>query len=46
MVTTMRFEIGSGSGLGAGSQGGLALLEDCIREIIHEEVVTIVWGRF
>ncbi|XP_052626750.1 uncharacterized protein LOC111890364 [Lactuca sativa] len=45
MVTTRRFEIGSRSESGADSQGGPALSEDRIREIIHEEVVTIVWGQ-
>ena len=39
MVTTRWFEAGSGSGLGAGSQGGLAILDDRIREILQEEVV-------
>lgn len=42
MVMTRQFEVGSGSGSGVGSQGGPAVTEDRIREIIHEEVVIIV----
>ena len=42
MVMTRRFLAGSGSGSGAGSQGVPAVTKDCIREIMHGEVVTIV----
>ena len=41
MVTTRRFEAGSGSGSGAGSQRGSAALDDRIREILHEVVVAL-----
>ena len=44
MVVTRRFNIRTGSGPGAGSQDRPTLIEDHVRDIIHEEVVKIFWG--
>ena len=45
MVVTRRFETRSGSGSGVGSQDRPVLTEDRVREIIHDEVVEIIWGQ-
>ena len=42
MVVTRRFESGSGSGAEASGQDGLGLTEDQVREILREEVVSVV----
>ena len=42
MVVTRRFESGSGSRAGTGGQDGPGMTEDRVREIIREEVVSIV----
>ena len=42
MVVTRRFETGSGSGVGISGQYRSGLTEDRVREIIRQEVVSIV----
>ena len=46
MVVTRRLEIGSRFGSGAGSQDRPALSEDCVSEIIREEVIRVVREKF
>ena len=38
-MTTRRFEVGSGSGSGVGSEGRLVALDDTIMKLLQEEVV-------